>query len=74
MMKQLGGIALIILALASLAPGQKTQTREHDLKKALIELETKSWEAWKNCDGKFFPQFLSDDHVEVGFGGVELRN
>jgi hypothetical protein len=27
-------------------------------------------EAWKNRDGKFFEEFLSDDHVEVGFGGV----
>ena len=36
----------------------------------LIELEKQSWVAWKQRDGKFFERFLSDDHVEVGFGGV----
>ncbi|MGI9086227.1 MAG: nuclear transport factor 2 family protein [Chthoniobacterales bacterium] len=39
------------------------------LKEYLISLEKQSWEAWKNRDGKFFENFLSDDHVEVGFGG-----
>lgn len=38
---------------------------------ALIALEQKSWEAWKNRDGKFYESFLSDDHVEVGAGGVD---
>jgi hypothetical protein len=37
---------------------------------ALISLERQSWEAWQHRDGKFFDGFLSDDHVEVGFGGV----
>jgi uncharacterized protein DUF4440 len=40
------------------------------LRDHLIDLEKQSWEAWKNHDGKFFQQFLSDDHVEVGFGGL----
>src|SRR5437667_6748721 len=40
------------------------------IKEQLIALEKKSWEAWKNRDGKFFQDFLSDDHVEVGFGGL----
>lgn len=39
------------------------------VKDFLIDLEKKSWEAWKNRDGKFFAQFLSDDHVEVSTGG-----
>ena len=33
-------------------------------------METSSWEAWKNRDGKFFEGFLSGDHVEIGFSGV----
>ena len=41
-----------------------------EIKEQLIKLEKQSWEAWKNRDGKFFEDFLSDDHVEVGFGGV----
>jgi hypothetical protein len=40
------------------------------LKETLIDLEKKSWEAWQNRDGSFFQGFLSDDHVEVGFGGL----
>ena len=40
------------------------------LEDTLIALEKKSWEAWKNRDGKFFDEFLSDDHLEIGFGGI----
>src|SRR4051812_15115656 len=39
------------------------------LKETLVNLEKKSWLAWKDRDGKFFQEFLSDDHVELGFGG-----
>jgi hypothetical protein len=45
-------------------------TDDAALKDQLIVLEKQSWEAWKNRDGKFFEDFLSDDHVEVGFGGL----
>lgn len=44
------------------------------LKESLIKLERQSWEAWKNRDGKFFQQFLSDDHVEVGFNGLTNKS
>jgi len=37
---------------------------------ALISLEKQSWEAWQKRDGKFFQDFLSDDHVEVGQSGL----
>jgi hypothetical protein len=40
------------------------------IKEQLIKLEKQSWEAWKNRDGKFFQDFLSDDHAEVGFNGL----
>jgi hypothetical protein len=43
------------------------------IKEQLIKPEKQSWEAWKNRDGKFFQDFLSDDHVEVGFGGVSNK-
>ena len=35
----------------------------------LTNLEKQSWEVWKNRDCKFFEGFLSDDHVELSFGG-----
>src|SRR4029077_14309991 len=43
---------------------------EATLKEQLIKLEKQSWVAWKNRDGKFFQEFLSDDHVEVSSGGI----
>lgn len=36
---------------------------------ALVALETKAFEAWKNKDGKFFEGFLTDDFVMVGEDG-----
>lgn len=68
-MKTLIVIVLVIFAFASLALGQGTLVEKDALKETLIGLEKQSWEAWKKRDGKFFEKFLSDDHVEVGFGG-----
>jgi hypothetical protein len=68
-MKGLIVISLVILTVTALALGQKEQS-ENTIKEALINLEKQSWEAWKKRDGKFFEGFLSDDHVEVGFGGL----
>jgi hypothetical protein len=56
--------AMLIVFAARSAPEQAA------LKEHLVSLEKQSWEAWKNRDGKFFQDFLSDDHVEVGFSGV----
>lgn len=43
------------------------------LKETLINLEKQSWGAWKKRDGKFFEEFLSDDHLEVGFHGMAIK-
>jgi len=43
------------------------------VKDELVKLEKQSWEAWKNNDGKFFQNFLSDDHVEIGATGVSNK-
>ncbi|HEY2346709.1 MAG TPA: nuclear transport factor 2 family protein [Xanthomonadaceae bacterium] len=64
----------IALALAcfSCAPSFAADTAAggDPLKDELVALERQSWEAWKDHDGKFFDGFLSDDHVDVGAGGV----
>ena len=60
-------LALVCLAIAN---GQATTSESDEVKEHLIKLEKQSWEAWKNHDGEFFRNFLSDDHVEVGFGGL----
>jgi hypothetical protein len=69
-MKKLSLVALMIFASASLVIGHRERADNNALKENLIKLEKQSWEAWKKRDGKFFQQFLADDHVEVGFGGV----
>ena len=59
-------------ATFAFAPPLSAQDKQPDqgaIKETLVNLEKQSWEAWKNHDGKFFQNFLSDDHVEVGFGG-----
>jgi hypothetical protein len=35
----------------------------------LIALEKQSWVGWQKHDGRFYEGFLSEDHVEMGFGG-----
>ena len=64
-------LALVTTFLIALAFAARAETvDEAALKEQLVKLEKQSWEAWKNRDGKFFQEFLSDNHVEVGFGGV----
>jgi hypothetical protein len=43
---------------------------QHPLLDSLVAVERKSWEAWQRRDSAFFQRVLSDDHVEVGAGGV----
>ena len=72
-MKTLTTIALRSFSLAFLVAlplSSKGADQYATVKEELIKLEKQSWEAWKNHDGKFFETFLSDDHVEVGSGGV----
>jgi hypothetical protein len=56
-------------------PPASSRPRPDDdkLRDSLIVLETKSWEAWKRRDGSYFQTFLSDDHAELGTGGVSTK-
>ena len=49
--------------LAQDAPDDQT------LSAKLIALERQSWVAWQSHDAKFFADFLSDDHTELGAQG-----
>ena len=62
--------ALIVSAIPMGFADQTPPVNEAALKEELVKLEKQSWEAWKNRDGKFFQEFLSEDHIEVGFGGI----
>ncbi len=62
-------IALIAACAALRAIGEEPRNGKEDLKEALVKLEKQSWEAWKSRDGKFYENFLSDDHVELGTSG-----
>jgi hypothetical protein len=64
----LTGLAAVFLIFN--ACGESDPDEYAALKEQLVKVEKQSWEAWKNHDCKFFENFLSDDHVEVGFGGL----
>ena len=68
MTKLVCGVA-IMFVVALPAIGQETKADQAVLKEALVKLEKQSWEAWKNRDGKFYQDFLSNDHVELGSRG-----
>ena len=67
------GIAILFAATALGAQDPPARAADPALKETLVAREKASWEAWKNRDGKFFQDFLSDDHVEVGFSGVASK-
>jgi hypothetical protein len=60
---------LVLFSFATLAMAQKPAHAADTLKQTLVQLEKQSWEAWQKRDGKFYENFLSDDHVEIGSGG-----
>ena len=74
MSKQMKGFALLILVTLILNASSRAQTEENATREKLINLEKQSWEAWKNRNAPFFKEFLSDDHVEVGFYGLANKN
>jgi hypothetical protein len=69
----------LLLSLAAISVvifNARTETEANSdaaFKEQLVKLEKQSWEAWKNHDGKFFQDFLSDDHVEIGSNGVTSK-
>jgi hypothetical protein len=62
---------LAILTVASLSFAQ--QKAHSSLETQLTAMEKHSWEAWQKRDGKFYENFLSDDHVEVGGSGLSTK-
>ena len=62
-----------VVSPAAESPAPVTETDSKALKETFIQLEKQSWEAWKNHDSKFFNEFLSEDHVEVGFAGLSNK-
>jgi hypothetical protein len=66
-------VCLVLLVRPDAGRAEIASAEQAALKEQLVKLEKQSWEAWKNHDGKFFQEFLSDDHVEVGFGGVSTK-
>jgi hypothetical protein len=67
-------VLLLAAGISAAASGHGGLEREGrfgaGLEGDLIAREKQSWEAWKNRDGRFFQDFLSNDHVEIGFGGI----
>ena len=49
------------------------RTTPDSLEEILTYTEKQSWVAWQLHDGKFFQNFLADDHVEVGTNGIATK-
>ena len=73
-MKILFVTTVFVLAFGTLTFGQAKNGSNDKLKETLVDLEKRSWEAWKDRDGKFYQDFLSDDHQELGAGGVSTKS
>jgi hypothetical protein len=54
-------------------PAPAPSSTNANLKETLVNLEKKSWEAWKHRDGSFFQDFLSDDHIELYSSGASNK-
>jgi hypothetical protein len=67
-------LALLTVVTLLLSASSRAQTEDSARRENLINLEKQSWEAWKNRNAQFFKDFLSDDHVEVGFYGLANKN
>lgn len=63
-------IALLLSPLVILGAPDSSALSGDELKQMLVGLEKQSWVAWKAHDARFFEDFLSDDHVEVGPRGL----
>jgi hypothetical protein len=61
------------LGAAALALGSWAMAATENVGATLIAMEKASWVAWQKHDTKFYQGFLSDDHVEVGFGGPDNK-
>jgi hypothetical protein len=66
-------LSVIVSSFVVNSCGQKTVSHEQQVESTLVNLEKKSWQAWAKRDGSFFQSFLSDDHVEIGFGGIASK-
>jgi hypothetical protein len=67
-------LALLALITLLLNASSRAQTEDSARRESLINLERQSWEAWKTRNAEFFKDFLSDDHVEVGFYGLANKD
>lgn len=64
---------LLLCAGASAASSQPTRGTARTVADTLMQLEIRSWDAWKARDSSFYRTFLSDDHVELGWSGRSTK-
>ena len=67
-------LALALSLFAAPFPVHRSPAPDSALARTLISLENQSWTAWQRRDSAFFRHFLSEDHVELGFGGPTGKN
>jgi hypothetical protein len=59
----------VVLFATLVVAASNAHAQSQTLADSLQQMERASWVAWQNHDGKFFQQFLSDDHVDLGAWG-----
>jgi hypothetical protein len=75
------GVSIAGSAVAGAAHARPHTTSAHraaisatdSLEQLLTAQERQSWVAWQKRDGRFFQNFLSEDHVEVGTTGLATK-
>ncbi len=69
-MKKIMMILVIAIGVSLVAFGQTKMSNDSKVEAQLIALEKAGWEAWKNKDGSWFQNNLSDDALHVDGAGV----
>ena len=72
-MKKMIMLAVILIAVSSVAFGQTKMSKDSKVETQIIALEKASWEEWKNKNGAWFQTNLADDAVNVSDGGVSNK-
>jgi len=67
------GLVASVAQRGALPQRELSPIAAHALEDTLVNLEKQSWQAWQRRDGAFFQDFLSEDHVEIGFHGVTRK-
>ena len=73
-MKKMIMLAVILIAVSSVAFGQTKMSKDSKVETQIIALEKKGWEAWKNKDTAFIQGGMTDDGLVINSDGVSNKS